>query len=65
MKRRDTTAQHRLLAEQIGLGFLGERRSDDPGARAPDPGCIRERVLERVPARVLMDRDEPRNPRPA
>ena len=32
-------AEHDLLAEEVGLGLLGERRLDDAGARAADaPG---------------------------
>ena len=33
---------HRLLVEQIGFGFLGEARSDEPGAAAPDRAAVGE-----------------------
>ncbi|HET9387630.1 MAG TPA: hypothetical protein VFO67_21020 [Gemmatimonadales bacterium] len=60
-QRRHAAAQHRLLAEQVGFGFFGERRGEDARARATDPGRIRERVLERLAAGVLVHGDEARH----
>ena len=57
-QRGDTATQHRLLAEQIGLRLLGEGGADDAGARAPDPGRVRERVRQRRAAGILMHRDQ-------
>ena len=51
-------AQHRLLAEQVGLGLLGEGRLDRARARAADALRI---GLHQVPGgagRVLLDREE-------
>ena len=57
-ERRHAAAQNRLLAEQIGLGFLGERREQHARARAADPLRVRERIGERVSRRVSVHRDE-------
>ena len=42
-ERADAAAQHRLLAEQIGFGFFGERRLDDARARDADALGVRQR----------------------
>src|SRR5690606_8173155 len=39
---RHATAQDGLLAEEVGLGLLGERRPDDAGARAADRLRVRQ-----------------------
>src|SRR5262249_55499552 len=57
-ERADTAAQHRLLAEQIGLGFLLERRLDDAGARDADAFRVRQRQRPRGAGRVLLDREQ-------
>ena len=54
-------AQDRLLAEQVGLGLLAEARLDRAGARAADPGGIGERLVARLPGRILMDREQARH----
>src|SRR5215212_8555052 len=45
---RDTAAQHRLLAEEVALGLLLERRLEDPGAAGTDRGGVGERELARL-----------------
>src|SRR5579872_6089536 len=54
-------AQHRLLAEQVGLAFLFEARLDDPRAAAADRAGIAERDLQRVAGFVLIDRHQTRH----
>ena len=56
----DTAAEHGLLAEEVGLGFLREGRLDHPRAGGADCGAVGEREVERVAARVLRDRDDRR-----
>ena len=56
----EAAAEHRLLAEEVGLGLLGERRLEDAGAAGADPGRVGERELARLAARVLRDRDQRR-----
>ena len=51
-------AEDGLLAEEVGLGLLRERRLDHPGARGADRRPVRERELERLAARVLRDGDD-------
>ena len=51
-----------LLAEQIGLGLLRERRLDHPRAGGAERGAVRECKLERAPARILRDSDDGRSP---
>ena len=58
-QRRDAAAEHGLLAEEVALGLLGERRLEEAYATAADRGAVRERKLERLAACVLMDGDEP------
>ena len=60
-QRGEPAAQHGLLAEQIGLAFLAERRLDDPGPAAADRRGVTQRDFERVAGRVLLDRDEAGN----
>ena len=53
-----SAAQHDLLAEQIGLGFLGERRGEHAAARAADAVRVGEGIGLRATGRVLADRHE-------
>ena len=59
---RRPAAQHRLLAEQVGLGLLGEGRLEDTGTGRAD----RPRVGEHPPAggarRIAMDGEQGRHP---
>src|SRR5437762_1740242 len=57
---RHAAAEHGLLAEQVGLGLLGEARLDHPRARGAERGAVRECEVARVAARVLRDRDDGR-----
>ena len=57
---RGAAAEHGLLAEEIGLGLLLERRLEDPGAPGADADRVRERELARPAARVLLDGDQRR-----
>ena len=57
---RDAAAEHGLLAEEVGLGLLGERRLDHARAGGAERGAVGERELARVAARVLRDRDDGR-----
>src|SRR5580704_45947 len=56
-------AQHRLLAEQVGLGLLRERRLDHPAARAADAVGVGERPGVRLAGSVLRDREQTRDAR--
>src|SRR6266542_4448778 len=47
-----------LLAEEVALGLLCERRLQQSDAPASDRSAVRERELERLAARVLVDGDE-------
>ena len=49
-QRADAAAQDRLLAEEIGLGLLGERRLEDAGARGADALGVRQRERARLAA---------------
>ena len=51
-------AEHGLLAEQVGLGLLAERRLQDPGATGADPDGVGEGEVARAPGRVLLDGDQ-------
>ena len=51
-------AQDGLLAEEVGLGLLAERRLEDPGATGADPDGVGEREVACAPARVLLDGDQ-------
>jgi len=63
-ERRDSPAQHHLLAEQVAFGLLAERGGQHAGAGAADPHGIRECVGERLAARVALDGDERRHAPP-
>ena len=60
-QRGNAAAQDGLLAEQIGLRLLAERRLEHARAGAADPRCIRERIGQGIAARVLVHRDERRH----
>src|SRR5438046_3520029 len=60
-QRGDAAAQDGLLAEQIGLRFLAERRLEHARAGAADPRGIGERIGQRIAARILVHRDERRH----
>src|SRR4029077_3619260 len=55
---RGAAAQHRLLAKEVGLGFLGEGGLEYPAARAADAVGIGEGARVRLAARVLGDREQ-------
>ena len=57
---RDAAAQHRLLAEEVALRLLRERRLEHPRARGAEFGAVRECELPPVAARVLRDGHERR-----
>jgi hypothetical protein len=48
-ERRRAAAQHGLLAEQVGLGLLGERRAQHAGLRPADALGVRQRERQRRP----------------
>src|SRR6056297_2545743 len=54
-QRGDAAAEDGLLAEQVGLRLLAERRLDDAGAGTADGGRVREALLVGVAGRVLVD----------
>src|SRR3954452_1848172 len=60
----DTSAEHRLLSEQVALGLLGEARPEHPGPAAADRGPVGESEVESIAACVLRDGDEARRARP-
>src|SRR5882757_3312786 len=60
-QRGRTTAQHRLLTEQVGLGLLGEGRLDHAGPGAADALGVRQRQREALAGRVLLDRRDTRH----
>ena len=60
-ERRQAAAEHGLLAEQVGLGLLGERRLDHPGAAAADRVGVRHGEILGLAGRVLGDGDERRH----
>ncbi len=51
-------AEHRLLAEEIGLAFLAEIRLDDPRTPAADGRAIAEPDLERLARGIGIDGHE-------
>ena len=55
---RRAAAEDGLLAEEIGLGLLLERRLEDPRAAGADPDRVRECDLSRVAGGILLDRDQ-------
>ena len=56
----DATAQHGLLAEQVGLGLLGEGRLDDAGAGAADALRVGQGQLPGLAGGVHLDGDDVR-----
>ena len=58
MSAREPAAEHRLLAEEIGLGLLLERGLEDAGATAADGAGVREPDLARVAGGILVDGEE-------
>ncbi len=54
----DPTAQDGLLAEQVGLGLLGERRLEDPGARRADRPRVGEDAVAGRARGVAVDREQ-------
>ncbi len=58
---RGTAAQHGLLAEQVGLGLLGERGLDTAGAQTADALRVAPGQLPRTAGRILLDRDDHRH----
>src|SRR4051812_43198985 len=54
---RDASTQDGLLAEEIRLGLLRERRHDHARARGAERRAVGKRELARLAARVLSDRD--------
>src|SRR5262245_16511903 len=56
----DAAAEHGLLAEEVRLRLLGERRPDRVGERSPVAGAVRECELAGVATRVPRDRDDRR-----
>src|SRR6478735_1139174 len=57
-ERRRAAAEDSLLAEEVGLGLLGERGLDAAGAQAADRLRVGERERPRRAGRVLLDRDD-------
>src|SRR3954470_15416935 len=55
---RDAAAEHGLLAEEVGLRLLGERRLDHPGPRRTERSAVGEGEVARMSARVLSDGDD-------
>ena len=60
-ERGEPAAEHRLLAEEIGLGLFLERGLEDARAPAADGARVREPDLPRVTGRILVDGEEHRN----
>ena len=58
---RRAAAQHRLLAEQVGLGLLGERGLDRAGAGAADGLGVGQGERQGVAGGVLLDGDQHRH----
>src|SRR5581483_8983047 len=54
-------AEDRLLAEEVRLALLLERRLDDPGPAAADSARVREHELAGAPGRILVDRHQAGN----
>src|SRR5262249_29340314 len=59
-QRGGTSAEYGLLAEQVGLGLLGERGLDRAGPGTADRLRVRQGEGEGTPGRVLSDRDQHR-----
>ncbi len=58
----DAATEDGLLAEQIGFGFLAERRLDGARSGTANALCVREGLLLCVAGHVLIDRDEAGRP---
>ena len=54
----EAAAEHRLLAEQVGLGLLGERRLEHARPGAADGLGVGQGERPRVAGRVLLDADQ-------
>ncbi len=63
-QRADAAAEDRLLAEEVGLGLLGEGRLDDAGAGAAERLAVGKRILLRRAAGVAVDRQQARHADP-
>ncbi len=60
-QRRRAAAENGLLAEQVGLGLLGEGRAEHAGLGAADPLGVRQGQLQRGPRGVLLHGDQARH----
>jgi hypothetical protein len=60
-QRRHATAEHRLLAEEVGLGLLVERRVEDAGPGRAEGVGVREGEVVRLAAGILLDGDQRRD----
>ena len=60
-ERRHAAAQQRLLAEQVGLGLLRERRLEDAGAGRAERPRVGEDAIAGGPRRVALDREQGRH----
>ena len=58
---RDAAAEHRLLAEEVGLALLPEGGLEDRRAPGPEAGGIRDGHLQRVAAGILFGRHQARH----
>src|SRR5438034_8503660 len=54
-----TDTQHRLLAKKISLSFLPKSRFENAGTRTANSFCPRQGRSLRVPAGILMNRNQP------
>src|ERR1019366_311944 len=57
-ERRDAAAEHRLLAEEVGLGLLRECGLEYAGAGATDTTRVCEGALAGEPGGILVHREE-------
>ena len=57
----DTTAEHHLLTEQVGLALLGERRLDHAGPRTTQAIGVGQGQRLGAARRVLLDGDKARH----
>src|SRR5437868_12819212 len=60
-QRRQSTAEHCLLPEQVALGFLFERSFENACACRTDSVRVRQRVFVRPPARILLNGEQGRH----
>src|SRR5580658_1706860 len=63
-QRRQPAAQHRLLAEQVALSFFLESSLQHSRARRANAVCISQREFMRMPARILLNRNQRRHSAP-